>query len=187
MSTPSGSSKTYYGEGKFIAKVTNVMDPKESGRCQVRMMGAQGNETTIPDANLNWAHIVSDASNPNQNGVGSSGLGLLKDSEVLCEYINGVPMIVGTWPAAESKDGQKASGKGGNDLPPNARTEKTEGGDFRLAKRSDDGNPPEYSDKSLIWYASHEAKRPDAYGGEAPAKEGINVEQSFTIGTLAFA
>lgn len=185
MSTDT-SKYTYNSDGKHIAVVTNVKDPTESGRCQIRIMGSQEDKTHIPDEELNWAFAVGSTNNPNLNGVGSHH-GLLDGSMVFVEYINGTPHICGTWPKSTNKDGEQDSEKGGNDLPLPARTAETKGGNRRLKERQMSADSaPKYDDKSNTEYASNEAKRPKTYNETTKANEGVG-SKSHSIGTIIFS
>jgi hypothetical protein len=181
------SKYTYYGSEPqtYIAEVISVDDPLQSGRVQIRLMGAQADTINIPDENLNWAGSKHSVSDPNMSGVSGPATGLLKGSHVFVEMINGVPIVTGSMRKSVNKDEDADSAKGGNDLNPLGRDQTNKGGDYRLVKGPEDGKPPVFDDKSIIEYASIDAPRPASYNNERSSKEGLNID-SFSIGGISF-
>lgn len=182
-----GSKYTYYGNNQqpYIAEVVSVDDPQQSGRVQIRLMGAQGDTTNIPDQDLNWAGSKHSVNDPNLHGVSGPSTGLLKGSHVFVEMINGVPYVSGTFRKTKNEQDDPDSAQKGNDLNPLGRDKSNKGGDYRLIQAPDGENPSKFDDKSIIDYSSTESPRPDAYGKEKPSKEGLNIE-SFSIGGIAY-
>ena len=67
----------------WVGVVSNVMDPYQSGRVQVRVFGRHDNTTAIPDADLPWAQVTQPISSAGLGRMGSAPVGLVKGSRVL--------------------------------------------------------------------------------------------------------
>jgi hypothetical protein len=84
----------------FLAKVTNIMDPKEIGRVQIRCFNIHTQDTTIlPDDMLLWAYVLLPVTSSGQNGVGNAPVGLKPGSIVKGIFLDGremqIPLIEG--------------------------------------------------------------------------------------------
>jgi hypothetical protein len=70
-------------ENWFNATVTNIIDPLNSGRVQVRVFGYHDfDDIHLRDVDLPWATVLMPVTSANANGVGSSPTGLAVDSWV---------------------------------------------------------------------------------------------------------
>jgi hypothetical protein len=62
--------------------VTNVMDPHQSGRVQVRVFGRHDDRVNIPDADLPWAQVTQPTTSAGRGRIGTAPVGLVVGSRV---------------------------------------------------------------------------------------------------------
>lgn len=85
--------KVWYGT------VTNVMDPHQSGRVQVRVFGRHDDTVNIPDADLPWAQVSQSVTSAARGRVGTAPVGLVVGSRVFGFWVDAdqqYPLIIGT-------------------------------------------------------------------------------------------
>lgn len=75
-------------DNAFIGYVTNVMDPDQSGRVQIRTFGYNDDKTNIKDEHLPWGLPKQSVRSAAQGHFGESPLGLLVGSKVYGHYID---------------------------------------------------------------------------------------------------
>lgn len=90
-----------FGEttSSWIGVVTNVMDPYQSGRVQVRVLGRHDDQTNIPDADLPWAQVVQPVTSAGIGRMGTAPVGLVVGSRVYGHWFDRdfqYPVILGT-------------------------------------------------------------------------------------------
>lgn len=82
----------------WIGTVVNVMDPYQSGRVQVRVLGRHDDEVNIPDEDLPWAGISQPVTSAGIGRVGTAPVGLVVGSRVHGNWLDRdfqYPMIIG--------------------------------------------------------------------------------------------
>lgn len=101
--------------------VVNIMDPKKSGRVQIRVVGHHDDEQRIPDDKLPWVKVRNSTTTPSLQ-TATATHGLLPGSMITCEAMGEGGqdwLITGTIPN-DRKDDQQAihpatQGKGDTD------------------------------------------------------------------------
>ena len=184
MAKSFNSSQHAYGGGfgrYLICKVVNRDDPEQSGRLQVRVIGYQDNEGTIPDEQLFWARSMGSMDNPLDGGIGKSITGAREGSHFIGFFSdagNQQLMLQGSiGKAGEGEDGEDLDQSGRkHDTPKQARDDRAEGGDVRF-----DAEKQEYADKSIWEYARDEAVAPDEKRKKSKNAE-PEEDKSFSIG-----
>lgn len=84
----------------WVGKVTNVKDPDQSGRVQVRVFGRHDDEEAIPDSSLPWALPLQPITSAAFGKVGTAPLGLLRGSKVIGFWADAdqqLPIIMGSF------------------------------------------------------------------------------------------
>lgn len=84
----------------WVGKVTNVKDPDQSGRVQVRVFGRHDDEEAIPDSDLPWAMPLQPVMSAAFGKVGIAPLGLLRGSKVIGFWADAdqqLPVIMGSF------------------------------------------------------------------------------------------
>jgi hypothetical protein len=105
-----------FGElhGNWIGVVTNVMDPQQSGRIQVRILGRHDDEVNIPDDDLPWAQISQPVTSAAIGRIGTAPVGLVVGSRVHGQWLDRdfqLPLVMGTLGrAGEAIQGQTQGG-----------------------------------------------------------------------------
>jgi len=98
----------------WIGKVVSVKDPDQSGRVQVRIFGRHDDLNGIPDADLPWAMPLQPVTSAAIGKVGTTPLGLLKDSKVVGFWADAdqqYPIIFGSFgKSGDPIPGQNADG-----------------------------------------------------------------------------
>lgn len=98
----------------WIGKVVNVKDPDQSGRVQVRVFGRHDDTKNIPDDDLPWAMPLQPVTSAAIGKVGTSPLGLLKDSKVVGFWADSdqqYPVIMGSFgKAGDPVEGSSSDG-----------------------------------------------------------------------------
>lgn len=98
----------------WIGVVTNVMDPHQSGRVQVRVFGRHDDVVNIPDEDLPWAQVVQPVTSAAIGRIGTAPVGLVVGSRVAGNWLDvdqQLPLIVGTVGRAGSPiEGQSEGG-----------------------------------------------------------------------------
>ena len=82
----------------WIGTVVNVMDPYQSGRVQVRVLGRHDDEVNIPDADLPWAGVSQPVTSAGIGRMGTAPVGLVVGSRVHGNWLDRdfqYPMIIG--------------------------------------------------------------------------------------------
>lgn len=82
----------------WIGTVVNVMDPYQSGRVQVRVLGRHDDEVNIPDADLPWAAVSQPVTSAGIGRIGTAPVGLVVGSRVHGNWLDRdfqYPMITG--------------------------------------------------------------------------------------------
>jgi hypothetical protein len=77
-----GSTQTWIGI------VTNVMDPHQSGRVQVRVFGRHDDTVNIPDSDLPWAQVLQPVTSAARGRIGTAPVGLTVGSRVYGQWID---------------------------------------------------------------------------------------------------
>jgi len=85
--------KNYIGTDGFvwaIGVVENRLDPKKSGRLQVRILGAHSEDKRlVPTAELQWAQVISPTSHAGSSGIGTSPPGIVEGAWVILFFLDG--------------------------------------------------------------------------------------------------
>lgn len=84
----------------WVGQVTNVKDPDQSGRVQVRVFGRHDDEEAIPDSDLPWAMPLQPVTSAAFGKVGTAPLGLLRGSKVIGFWADAdqqLPVIMGSF------------------------------------------------------------------------------------------
>jgi hypothetical protein len=126
----------------FVGKVVNRGDGKEgqkdnteSGRVQVRIFGKHDDEKNVPDSSLPWAVPLQPIAGPSKEGVGSTPVGLKKDSIVVGFYADvdeTIPILLGVLHRSGKDGGEDGTDivPSNNDLPKGSRSADTQGKDI---------------------------------------------------------
>lgn len=90
-----------FGElhGNWIGIVTNVMDPQQSGRVQVRIFGRHDDEVNIPNEDLPWAQVSQPVTSAAIGRMGTAPVGLVVGSRVHGQWLDRdfqLPLIIGS-------------------------------------------------------------------------------------------
>lgn len=83
----------------WVGVVTNVMDPHQSGRVQIRVFGRHDDVVNIPDEDLPWAQVVQPVTSAAIGRIGTAPVGLVVGSRVYGNWLDRdqqYPIIVGT-------------------------------------------------------------------------------------------
>jgi hypothetical protein len=83
----------------WIGIVTNVMDPQESGRVQVRVFGRHDDRVNIPDESLPWAQVIQPVTSSARGRMGTAPVGLVVGSRVMGQWLDSdrqYPLILGS-------------------------------------------------------------------------------------------
>jgi hypothetical protein len=83
----------------WIGIVTNVMDPHQSGRVQVRVFGRHDDRVNIPDSDLPWAQVVQPVTSSARGRMGTAPVGLVVGSRVFGQWLDSdrqYPLILGS-------------------------------------------------------------------------------------------
>lgn len=100
--------------GWWVGVVSNVMDPYQSGRVQVRVFGRHDDTTAIPDGDLPWAQVTQPVSSAGLGRMGSAPVGLVKGSRVIGMWADRdrqLPIITGVvGKAGDVKPGSTVGG-----------------------------------------------------------------------------
>lgn len=98
----------------WVGIVTNVMDPHQSGRVQVRVFGRHDDVVNIPDEDLPWAQVIQPVTSAGIGRIGTAPVGLVVGSRVVGNWFDRdqqLPVIVGTVGRAGSPvEGQSEGG-----------------------------------------------------------------------------
>jgi hypothetical protein len=90
-----------FGEstGNWIGIVTNVMDPHESGRVQVRVFGRHDDVVNIPDEDLPWAQVIQPVTSAARGRIGTAPVGMVVGTRVFGHWLDRdhqYPLVMGT-------------------------------------------------------------------------------------------
>jgi hypothetical protein len=104
----------------FIGLVEDIEDPLKLGRVRVRIHNVHNkSKSLVPTDQLPWAMIMNSPLSASYKKIGTSPLGLDKDSTVVGFFLDGrecnQPVILGTMLGTSLDDDTK------NDIPPEAR------------------------------------------------------------------
>ena len=83
----------------WIGIVTNVNDPHQSGRVQVRVFGRHDDVANIPDEDLPWAQVVQPVTSAARGRIGTAPVGMVVGSRVYGHWLDRdhqYPLIIGT-------------------------------------------------------------------------------------------
>lgn len=83
----------------WIGIVTNVMDPHQSGRVQVRVFGRHDDTANIPDSDLPWAQVTQPVTSAARGRMGTAPVGLVVGSRVFGFWLdrdNQYPLVIGS-------------------------------------------------------------------------------------------
>ena len=98
----------------FIGIVTNVNDPQQSGRVQVRVFGRHSDVANIPDEDLPWAQVIQPVTSAARGRMGTAPVGMVVGSRVYGNWLDRdhqYPLIMGTiGRAGEVVQGQTRDG-----------------------------------------------------------------------------
>lgn len=100
----------------WLGIVVNVYDPHESGRVQIRVFGRHDDTVNIPDDSLPWALVMQPVTSAGIGKVGSSPVGLVKNSRVVGLWLDNdhqYPLVMGT----VGKSGDPIPGETENGAP----------------------------------------------------------------------
>lgn len=95
----------------FIGIVTNIDDPDELGKVQVRIFNHHGED--FSDDQLPWATIAAPATSASIDGLGVAPVGIKKNSTVIGFFTDAqkqFPKILGTWHFAPDENSHSVSG-----------------------------------------------------------------------------
>lgn len=116
---------------RWRGKVVNVMDPKQQGRIQVRVVGLHDNESLIPDRDLPWALVrMPMGMGASVRGVSASPTGVIPgtivdgyfaDSDRTTLVATGTLISAGRTRSGQTVDGSYALDSNYNDLAHPAR------------------------------------------------------------------
>ena len=82
----------------WIGIVTNVMDPHESGRVQIRVFGRHDDVANIPDEDLPWAQVIQPVTSAARGRIGTAPVGLVVGSRVFGFWLDRdhqYPLVLG--------------------------------------------------------------------------------------------
>ena len=82
----------------WIGIVTNVMDPHQSGRVQVRVFGRHDDVTNIPDSDLPWAQVMQPVTSAARGRIGTAPVGLVVGSRIVGLWLDRdtqYPLVLG--------------------------------------------------------------------------------------------
>jgi hypothetical protein len=82
----------------WIGIVTNVMDPHQSGRVQIRVFGRHDDTANIPDEDLPWAQVIQPVTSAARGRIGTAPVGLVVGSRVFGFWLDRdqqYPMVLG--------------------------------------------------------------------------------------------
>lgn len=90
-----------FGDGvqSWIGIVTNVNDPHQSGRVQVRVFGRHDDVANIPDEDLPWAQVLQPVTSAARGRIGTAPVGMVVGSRVYGHWLDSdhqYPLIMGT-------------------------------------------------------------------------------------------
>ena len=93
----------------FVGVVENRKDPRELGRCQVRIYGIHTDDKTqIPTDDLPWATVVMPVTSGSVSGIGRSPTGIVEGSWVFGVLVDEreyqTPIVLGTLVGAPSEE-----------------------------------------------------------------------------------
>lgn len=98
----------------WIGIVTNVFDPHECGRVQVRVFGRHDDTVNIPDEVLPFAQVIQPVTSAARGRMGTAPVGLVVGSRVIGIWLDRdhqYPLILGVvGRAGEEKEGQTEDG-----------------------------------------------------------------------------
>ena len=99
----------------FVGVVEDRNDPDEQGRVRVRCLGFHTeNLTSLPTADLPWAHVMHPVIDPSMHGMGNSPSFLVEGSWVIGFFRDAVekqqPIIIGTIPGNPKSVADSAKG-----------------------------------------------------------------------------
>jgi len=100
----------------WIGEVTNVKDPDQSGRVQVRIYGKHDDKTNVKDEHLPWALPLQPVTSAAFGKIGTAPLGLVKGSKVMGYFMDKdqqYPVIMGSF----GKAGDPVEGETENGIP----------------------------------------------------------------------
>lgn len=83
----------------WIGHITNVMDPHQSGRVQVRVFGRHDDTTNIPDSDLPWAQVLQPVTSAARGRIGTAPVGSVVGSRVYGVWLDTdhqYPLVLGT-------------------------------------------------------------------------------------------
>lgn len=83
----------------WIGTVTNVMDPHQSGRVQVRVFGLHDDFVNIPTADLPWAQVTQPTTSAARGRIGTAPVGLVVGSRVFGLWLDTdqqYPLVMGS-------------------------------------------------------------------------------------------
>lgn len=83
----------------WLGTVTNVMDPHQSGRVQVRVVGRHDDFVNIPTADLPWAQVLQPVTSAARGRIGTAPVGLVVGSIVFGIWVDSdqqYPIVLGS-------------------------------------------------------------------------------------------
>lgn len=83
----------------WVGTVTNVADPAQSGRVQVRVFGRHDDTVNIPDASLPWAQVLQPVTSAARGRIGTAPVGVVAGSRVMGLWLDAdhqYPVVLGT-------------------------------------------------------------------------------------------
>ena len=94
----------------WVGIVTNVMDPHQGGRVQVRIRGRHDDTVNIPDSDLPFAQVIQPVTSAARGRMGTAPVGLIAGSRVVGIWLDSdhqYPLILGT----VGRAGERAAGQ----------------------------------------------------------------------------
>ena len=93
--------ETNFGEtvSIWIGTVINVMDPHQSGRVQIRVLGQHDDIVNIPDSDLPWAQVLQPVTSAARGRIGTAPVGLVVGSRVMGYWLDQdqqYPIVMGS-------------------------------------------------------------------------------------------
>lgn len=83
----------------WIGTITNVMDPHQSGRVQIRVFGRHDDVANIPDSDLPWAQVLQPVTSAARGRIGTAPVGAVVGSRVYGVWLDRdhqYPLVLGT-------------------------------------------------------------------------------------------
>jgi len=161
-----------------------LMDPEQSGRIQVRVIGYDGKNIT--DEQCIWARPLHPITSAMDGGIGGAVTGATEKTIFRAEFTGpqslALTHVVGN--SGQKKDGSDDLDYSNADTNPLSRDADThDGGDKRKSNDASSlSDPPQWDNKSITLYAKDEAPSPS---GNPNSKDADN--NGYSIGNELYA